>query len=60
MGPGTIREWNQLVLGTDPVAVDAYGAGLFGIDPGALGYLTAAFQLGVGEIDIGKLTVVKV
>jgi len=60
MGPGTIREWNQLVLGTDPVAVDAYGAGLFGLDPSTLGYLTAAYQLGVGELDINKLAVVKV
>lgn len=59
MGPGTIKEWNQVVFGTDPLAVDAYGAGLFGMKPGGLGYLTAAFQLGVGEIDINKLAVVK-
>ncbi len=59
-GPGTIREWNQLVLGTDPVAVDAYGAELFGLNPAKLGYLTAAARSGLGEMDISKLTVVKI
>lgn len=60
MGPGTIQAWNRLVLGTDPVAVDAFGAKLFGLDPSALGYLTAAARLGLGEIDIGKKAVVEV
>lgn len=59
-GPGTIREWNQVVFGTDPVAVDAYGATLFGLKPAEIGYVNAAAQLGVGEIDLQKLTVVKV
>lgn len=58
-GPGPIKEWNQLVFGVDPVAVDVYGARLFGISPTDLGYLTAAAQLGVGEIDPQKVTVVK-
>lgn len=60
MGPGTIREYNQVVFGTDPVAVDAYGAQLFGLKPTDLGYITAAHQLGVGEIDSNKLTIVRV
>jgi uncharacterized protein (DUF362 family) len=60
VGPGTIREWNQVVFGTDPVAVDAYGATLFGLKPTEIGYVYAAAQLGVGEIDLQKLTVVKV
>lgn len=60
MGPGTIREHNEVIFGTDPVAVDAYGAQLFGLHPSELGYLTAASQLGLGEIDIQKLTAVRV
>jgi uncharacterized protein (DUF362 family) len=60
MGPGTIVEHNEVVFGTDPVAVDAYGAQLFGLHPSDLGYLTAASQLGLGEIDIQKLTIVRV
>jgi uncharacterized protein (DUF362 family) len=60
MGPGPIREYNQVVFGVDPVAVDSYGAALFGVSPAELKYLATAAQLGVGEIDIKKLTVVKV
>lgn len=60
MGPGTIREWNQVVFGVDPVAVDAYGANLFGLKPSDVDYLSMAAQFGVGEIDIKKLTVTKV
>lgn len=59
-GPGTIREWNQVVFGVDSVAVDAYGANLFGLKVTDIAYLSAAAQLGVGEIDVQKLTVVKV
>jgi uncharacterized protein (DUF362 family) len=60
MGPGTIREYNEVVFGTDPVAVDAYGAQLFGLNPADLGYLVAASKLGLGEINIQKLTVARV
>lgn len=60
MGPGPVREYNQLVLGGDPVAVDAYGAALFGMKPAELEYLRLAAELGVGEIDWEKLKVQKI
>lgn len=60
MGPGRIKEWNQLVFGSDPLAVDVYGARLFGLTPSDLGYLTAAAQLGVGEFDPNKISLVRV
>jgi uncharacterized protein (DUF362 family) len=59
-GPGTIREWNQVVFGVDPVAVDVYGANLFGLDPAEIDHLTAAAKLGVGEMDTREITVEKV
>lgn len=59
-GPGPIHEWNQVVFGVDPVAVDAYGATLFGLNPADIGYVPLAAQLGAGEMDLQKLTVVKV
>ncbi|SMC45700.1 DUF362 domain-containing protein [Sporomusa malonica] len=59
-GPGTIREWNQVIFGVDPVAVDTYAATLFGLKPTEIGYITAAAELGVGEMDLQKLTAVKV
>ncbi|VBB04959.1 Hypothetical protein LUCI_0165 [Lucifera butyrica] len=59
-GPGTIHEWNQVIFGVDPVAVDTYAAILFGQKPADIGYITTAAQLGVGETDLSKITVVKV
>ncbi|EHI97610.1 protein of unknown function DUF362 [Clostridium sp. DL-VIII] len=58
-GPGTIKEWNQVVFGFDPVAVDAYGANLFGVDPNDITYIVKASQLGVGNMDLSKITVKK-
>ncbi len=59
MGPGPIREYNQLVFGTDPVAVDAYGARLFGLKPGDVEYIRIAAELGVGSMDLDKMPVRK-
>lgn len=59
-GPGTIQEWNQVVFGVGSVAVDAYGANLFGLEPTEIAHLTAAAKLGIGEMDTQKLTVEKV
>ncbi len=58
-GPGTIRAYNKLVLGTDPVAVDAYGAVLFGLKPADVEYIRIAAELGVGRMDVDKLKVIK-
>jgi uncharacterized protein (DUF362 family) len=60
MGPGPIREWNQVVFSTDMLAVDAYGANLFGHNPASIGHLSAAAQLGVGSLDWQRLEVVRV
>ncbi|MDF2570141.1 MAG: hypothetical protein K0R55_1745 [Sporomusa sp.] len=59
MGPGTIHQWNQVIFGVDPVAVDSYAATLFGVKPAEIDYITAAAQLGVGEMNLQKLTIVK-
>lgn len=60
VGPGPIREWNQVVFGVDPVAVDAYGATLFGLNPAEIAHVALAAKLGVGEIDLQKLTITRV
>lgn len=41
----------RIVAGTDPVAVDAYGAGLFGIPPNEVGYIRESHEQKLGEID---------
>jgi len=48
---------NLLFAGTDPVALDAYGAGLFGLKPNDLGYVVKAHQAGRGEMDLSKIKV---
>ncbi len=49
---------NLLFAGTDPVALDATGAGLFGLKPEELGYIVKAHQAGRGEMDLNKIKVV--
>lgn len=39
-----------LAVGVDPVAVDAFGCSLFGIDPATLGFLTEGQARGLGSI----------
>ena len=60
MGPGPIRTYNQVVFGSDPVAVDAYGAQLFGMKPADLEYLRIAAELGHGALNWEALSVRKV
>ena len=60
MGPGTIREYNQLVFCTDPVAADAYGAELFGHKPSDIAYIGIAAGLGIGTTDWKNLNPVRI
>ncbi|MBN1780024.1 DUF362 domain-containing protein [bacterium] len=46
-----------LVAGTDPVAVDAYGMTLFGIDPKTVAFIREAGERGLGEQDLKKLVI---
>jgi uncharacterized protein (DUF362 family) len=48
---------NLVFAGPDPVALDAYGTMLFGLKPGDIGYITKAFELGRGEMDLTKIKV---
>jgi len=50
-----VRKLDTVVAGTDPVAVDSYGASLFGRDGASLGYLRLAEQMGLGRVDYRRL-----
>lgn len=52
-----VRLAETLVVGTSQVAVDAYGATLFGLAPRDLGYLAAAEDRGLGTTDLTTLVV---
>ncbi len=46
---------NLVLAGTDPVALDAFGATLFGLKPTDIGYISRAYELGLGEMDLSKI-----
>lgn len=50
-----VRLMKTLVAGTDPVAIDACGAALLGLQPAQLPYLGIAQQRGLGHTDIARI-----
>jgi uncharacterized protein (DUF362 family) len=54
-----VRWLDTLILGTDPVSVDAYGATLFGLSWRELAYVRQAVQMGLGPVDPSQVPVVK-
>lgn len=60
-GDGPVYGWpkplNLVIVGNDPVAVDAVMAHLMGFRPSAIGYLRLAAQQGLGEVELGRIEV---
>ncbi|MGB9608384.1 MAG: DUF362 domain-containing protein, partial [bacterium] len=56
-GPGELKQMNTLVVGTDPVAVDSYGASLFGMNGRDIPHIRYAYEYGLGQIDLKKLKI---
>ena len=52
-----VRTMKMLIAGTDPVAIDSFGATLLDIEPGSLEYLNVAEKRGLGTVDFTKLDV---
>ena len=59
-GPGKTRDPHEVIVSFDPVAVDAYACGLFGLAPAHVGYVVKAGELGLGESDPAKIAVERV
>ncbi|MBI2875767.1 MAG: DUF362 domain-containing protein [Candidatus Tectomicrobia bacterium] len=55
-----VRSSQTVVVGIDQVAVDAYGATLFGLKGSDLGYLLKATERSLGQWDLSKLKLKKV
>jgi uncharacterized protein (DUF362 family) len=55
-----VRMMRTIAAGTDPVAIDAFGATLLGLQPEQLGYLKIAHQRGLGRIDFSQLNMKKI
>jgi len=56
-GPGKIVKPQKVVAGVDPVAVDAYCAGLLGLAAGRIGMIGRSAEFGLGKMNLGKLRI---
>lgn len=54
-----VKKLDTVIVGTDQVAVDSYGATLFGMKGSDLGYVRIAHKLGKGNMDLTKLNIKK-
>ena len=52
-----VRETNTVVAGTDPVAVDSYGATLFGLTAADVPHVVYASRLGLGEMNLARVKI---
>jgi len=52
-----VRLMKTIAAGTDPVAIDAFGASLLGIQAEKLSYLAIAQERGLGRMDFGQMNV---
>lgn len=56
-GPGVVAQLDTICVSPSIVAVDAYAAKLFGLEPASVPHIAMAAAAGLGEIDPGKLAV---
>jgi uncharacterized protein (DUF362 family) len=55
-----VKKLDTVIVGFDPVAIDSYGATLFGMKGSDLGYVTIGHKLGLGQMDLSKVRIRKV
>jgi len=56
-GPGELRRLDKVVLGPDPVAVDAYGAPFVNLKAADVLMITKSADAGIGRMDVARLAV---
>lgn len=56
---GDVKVIDTLIASTDPVAADAYATTLFGLKPGDIDSTAAAHKMGLGEMDISKMKIIR-
>jgi uncharacterized protein (DUF362 family) len=55
-----VKKMDTVIVGIDQVAVDSFGATLFGMKGSDLGYVRAGDRLGLGTMDLSKLKIKKI
>lgn len=57
--PADVRKLDTVIAGVDQVAIDSYGATLFGMKGSDLGYVRSAAEMGLGKMELGRLVIGK-
>jgi uncharacterized protein (DUF362 family) len=55
-----VKKLDTVIAGVDQVAIDSFGATLFGMQGSDLGYVKIADKRGIGTMDISKLKIRKI
>jgi len=55
-----VKKLDTVIIGKDQVAVDSYGATLFGMKGSDLGYVRVGDKLGLGKMDLTKMRIKKI
>ncbi len=55
-----VKKLNMVIAGIDQVAVDSFGATLFGMKGSDLGYVRTGAQSGLGIMDLSRLNIQKI
>ncbi|MBN1380129.1 MAG: DUF362 domain-containing protein [Deltaproteobacteria bacterium] len=55
-----VKKLDTVIVGTDQVAVDAYGATLFGLSGKDLGFVVEGAKAGLGQMDLTKLNIERI
>ena len=55
-----VKKLDTVIAGVDQVAIDAYGATLFGMKGSDLGYVRIGHERGLGQMDLNKVKIRKV
>lgn len=54
-----VQKLDQVIASADPVAADAYGTTLFGLAPEDIDSTVAAHKMGLGQMDLTKINLLK-
>lgn len=52
-----VRKADTIIASVDPVAADAYATTLFGLEPAAISSTVAAHKMGLGEMNLDRISV---
>jgi uncharacterized protein (DUF362 family) len=55
-----VRQLNMVIAGTDAVAVDAFGATLFGMKPADLGFVRIGHERRLGSMDLAAMKIQRI